>query len=257
MKSKDLKDLQSYRRVVAWGVANPHIIPPAEGDPAAWSPLTRQCQALAVITADISDAAALQELHATGGLLDATGERALRKHLRDELHVITQVAQTLRKEVPGIGTIKMPPHGLATERLLNSADALTRQASTYESVFIEHGLAPDFIAQVRRASSTIKASIDGRGSARATLTRATKSLTVNVALGRRYVRLMDAALTKNLRNDAAKLTEWKNAKRVVAVAAASTSDAAASMLGSTPQTASAPFTQPVAVVTSVAEVKAA
>ena len=218
MKSKVLKDVQSYRRVVGFGIANPKVIAPAVGDPATWSTLTRQCHTLAIIVDDISKAASQQEVQAASTRLDATDENALRKHLRAELNVVTQIAQTLRKEIPGIGTIKMPPKNLAAERLINSADALTTMAETYQSVFIEHGLAHDFIAQIRAAISALKASIDGRGSARSTRKKATKSLEVNTALGRRYVRLMDALLTKSLRNDPATLAEWKQAKRAVAVA---------------------------------------
>lgn len=257
MKSTQVKGLQSYRRAVAWGVANPQVIPPAEGDPASWSPLTRQCHVLSGIAADISDAASEQELLATTVTLDAADEPALQKHLRAELQVITQVAQALRTEVPGIGTMKMPPDGLATERLLNSANALMKQASAYQSVLIEHGLAPDFIAQVQQSIVALKASIDGRGSARATLKSTTKRLLVNVALGHRYVTLMDASLTKALRNDPVKLAEWKSAKRVVAIAVAGKSDLAASMLASQPQTSPALVSQPVAVTTSAAGARAA
>ena len=257
MMSKQLKALQSYRRAIAWGAANPTVIPPAEGDPASWSPLTRQCHTLSGIAAEISDAASEQERLAATMTLEAADEPALQKQLRDELHVIAQVAQALRKEVPGIGTIRMPAHGVAVERLLNSADALIKRASPYQSVLIEHGLAPDFIAQVQHCIAAIKASIDGRGSARATLKSSTERLAVNVALGRRYVMLMDATLTKVLRKDTAKLVEWKNAKRAVAIAVAGTSDSASSMLASPPESSPASAPQLVAATTPVVEAKAA
>ena len=35
-----------------------------------------------------------------------------------------------------------------------------------------------------------------------------------LALGLQYVQIMDAALAKALRDDAARLTEWKHARRV-------------------------------------------
>jgi hypothetical protein len=44
---------------------------------------------------------------------------------------------------------------------------------------------------------------------------ATKQVRMSLALGQQYVQIMDAALTKMLRDDAARLAEWKHAHRVV------------------------------------------
>lgn len=244
--------LQSHRRTLAWCAANPGLVPPAEGPQVAWTPITRQLATLDAVVTQSTDAAAQQTVLARQTTLESTDELALRKHLRAEMHVVAQVAQALRTTVPGIGVLKMPKPDTQVEGLLKAGDAFTRQAFTYETVLVEHGLAPDFVAQLRDAISALKASVDGRGAARAGQVSATKQLAVTLALGMQYVTIMDAALTKALKSNSAKLAEWKNAKRVTAKGVSATG--ISSTIGATPmlvtQTAastpltSAPTTSP-------------
>ncbi len=214
MENKQERTLQALRRVQAWCAANPELVPAPVPPGTAWSPLTRQFDTLNRLVAQATAAAAEQAVQSSGATLDASGERSLRKHLRAEMHAVTQVAQALRKSVPGIGMLKMPSPRTRIEGLLEAADALAKQASTYETVLVEHGLAPDFLAQLGAAASALKASLDGRGAARASLVSATKQVRVTLSLGKQYVQIMDAALTKALKADHARLAEWKNARRV-------------------------------------------
>lgn len=206
--------LQSLRRVQGWCAANPGLVPAPVGQPEAWSPLTRQLDTLNTCVTQVMDSAAQQGAHAELVTLDGTGELPRRAHLRAEMHVITQVSQALRKVVPGIGSLKMPSSKTQVEGLLKAADALHMLASTYETVLVEHGLAPDFLAQLRDAISSLRASVDGRGAARTAQVKATQQLAVGLGLGTQYVQIMDAALTKALQADTATLAGWRNAKRI-------------------------------------------
>ena len=214
MDIKQQRKLQALRRVQAWCAANPELVPAPVPPGTAWSPITRQLDALNTIVGQATTAAAEQGVQTKRTTLDASDEALLRRQLRAEMHVVTQVAQALRRSVPGIGILKMPSPATRTEGLLEAADALAKQASTYQTVFVEHGLAPDFLAHVSTAASALKTSVDGRGAARASRASATKQVQVALALGLQYVQIMDAALTKALRDDAARLTVWKHARRV-------------------------------------------
>lgn len=226
--------LQSHRRALAWCATNPGLIPPAVGPQTAWTPITRQLDTLNTVVIQSTDAAAQQAVIARQTTLEATDERALRQHLRDEMHAVAQVAHALRRTVPGIGILRMPTPGTQVERLLKAADAFTREAFTYETVLVEHGLGTDFIAQLRDAISALKASVDGRGAARAGQVSATKQLSSSLALGTKYISILDAAVTKALRTDAAKLAEWKHVKRVMARGVSATNTS--STTGATPMT---------------------
>ena len=130
---------------------------------------------------------------------------------------MSQVAQALKKTVPGIRVLIMPSPKVQVEGLLKAADAFITQASTYETVLVEHALPSDFVQQLQDAAAAVKTSVDGRGAARAGRVSATKQLAVSLSLGTRFVQILDAALTKALRTDPAKLAEWKNAKRITRV----------------------------------------
>jgi len=184
------------------------------GPSTAWSPLTRQLDVVNTIVAELTEAAATQHVKRAQATLGATSEHNLRGNVRREMKAVTQIAQALRKTVPGIGTLKMPDRQLAAEGLLKAAAGLGKMASTYEPVLIEHGLAQDTLAQLGTAVTTLQSSVDARGSARAAQVSATKTVKVNLDLARQYVQLMDAAISRKTETDAAKLAEWKNAKRV-------------------------------------------
>ena len=205
--------LQALRRVVNFGAANTGIIPAPVGSPSGWSPLTRQHDTVSTIVTQVTNAASEQGRQATNATLAATSEPSLRTTLREEMHAVTQVAQELKKSVPGIGVLKMPSPGMQVEELLKYADTLTKQAATFEAVLIDHGLPADFIAQLNGAIATLEASVDSRGTARAELASATKQVAVGLLQGVQYVRIMDAALTKALKSDPPKLALWKTARR--------------------------------------------
>ena len=215
MDTRQQRMLQALRRVQAWCAANPELVPAPVAPNSGWSPLTRQLDALNTIVGQVTAAAVEQGVQTTRATLDASDERSLRRRLREEMHAVTQVAQALRGSVPGIGILRMPSPAMRTEGLLEAADALAQQASTYTTVLVDHGLAPDFVAHLTSAASALKASLDGRGAARAGRVSATKQVRTALALGRQYVQIMDAALTKTLRDDAARLAEWKHARRVM------------------------------------------
>jgi hypothetical protein len=187
------------------------------GSPNAWTPITRQLDALNTIVSTATVAAAEQSVNRSQIKLEATDELGLREHLRQEMRSVTRVAQALRKVVPGISVLRMPAPELKVEELLKSADAFITQATKFETVLVEHALPSDFLKQLGSSAATVKASVDARGAARAGRVSATEQLAVSLKLGTRQVQILDAALTKVLRTDSAKLAEWRNIKRVTLV----------------------------------------
>ena len=132
------------------------------------------------------------------------------------------------------------PRGGGTPPGVAAADALTKQASTYESVLIENGLAADFIAQLQKAMNALRTSVDSRGIAVAARTRATTQLGVSIEIAVRCMTMMDAQLSKLLKSQQPALREWKNARRVTikAVARQGAADVVPEMLA-TPELAKA------------------
>src|SRR3954471_15952512 len=93
MDSNQQRMLQALRRVQAWCAANPDLVPAPVSSNGTWSPLTRQLDTVNALVAQATDAAAEQGVQTTRTTLDASGETSLRRHLRSEMHAVTQVAQ--------------------------------------------------------------------------------------------------------------------------------------------------------------------
>ncbi|MEP6622035.1 MAG: hypothetical protein ABJE47_22120 [bacterium] len=214
MNLQQQRVLQSFRRVQDFSAANPGLVPAPAGQPDTWAPLTRQLSAVSDVVVLLTTAAVEQNTQSVQATVGPTNEPLLRAAVRDQLRHVTQVARALARTVPGIGTLKMPPPGLQVESLLKAAQSTANQAATYETVLVEQGLAPDFVAQLGAAVTALRESIDRRGRARALLVSATQQVKVNLNLGQQYVSMMDAALTVALKSDSARMAEWKNAKRV-------------------------------------------
>ncbi|MEP6622771.1 MAG: hypothetical protein ABJE47_25850 [bacterium] len=214
MENRQQRILQSHRRVQDWCAANPGLVPPPSGTSDTWAPITRQFDALNTLVATATQAAAIQATSGAERTLAATDEQDLRADLRRQMNAVTQVARAIRGKVPGISLLRLPPTKLQAESLLKAADSFVMQASKYETVLTDHALPLDFVAQIQRATSALKDSIDGRGAARASQVSATKQLAVTLDLGAQRVKILDAALKQVLRSDPAKLAEWRSVIRV-------------------------------------------
>lgn len=215
MNGREQKFLQCGRRTCDWGVANPGIIPPRVGAPERWAPITRQFDALEQIVKVLEDSAAEQQVMATRATLEATSEAHLRGVLRRELRAMTQVAQALRIQVPGISILRMPEARMSNESFIKAADALARDASAYEAVLIEHGRPADFIRRIYTGISALRGSIDARGAARAQQVVATKRVASALAQGKQCITIIDAFVSVALHDKPAELAGWKNVRRVM------------------------------------------
>lgn len=214
MELRQNRVLLCQRRVLAWCAANPGLVPPTAGPSDTWTPVTRQVDALNKVVAVATTSAAEQTVKGAQVTLDVSGEGTLRTRLRGQLRAVTKVAHALRKTVPGISVLKMPSPKARAEVLVKAAEAFIAQATTYETVLVEHTLPPDFVARLQASAGALQSSVDGRGAARGAQVSATKQLTDSLSLGMKYVRILDSALTTVLESDPAKLAEWKNISRI-------------------------------------------
>ena len=212
MKTKESRGLQAFRRVEAWFADHPQVIP-ASGSSA--QALTRQVTALTSLVDRMTQQSTEQITQQGQATLVAKDEPTLRTALR-ALHMkaIVNVANALRGQVPGIGVIKMPPHGIRSEALVKAAKALATTAGVYKDAFVEHGLPQDFLEQLAAAASALKSSIDARGVALSKRAGATTGVAEDFALGRRIVTMIDASLMHALKNDAPTLASWRQAKHI-------------------------------------------
>jgi len=199
---------QSLRRVEGWFVANPDLV---AGNPS----LGTQVEALKGVVIRLSDHATAQDTQFAQSQLIAKDEIEKRREvLRHQMAPIAQVGRALRGTVPGIGVLTMPKANASAAVIVTAAEVMAQKAEIYKDVLVENGLPADFIDQLKQAAATLKASIDGRGLARASRVAATRGVKSEVALGRRLVSILDAVVRGLIRSNPAKLAEWEQLKRV-------------------------------------------
>jgi hypothetical protein len=198
----------SFRRVQGWFAANPQY---AAGNPT----LAKQLEAFDGIVSRLSDHATAQETQLAQTLLiskDEIGKR--REVLSHQMVPIAKVARALRGTVPGIAVLTLPKGNVSTPELIAAATTMAQQAEVYKDVLVESGLPADVIEQLQAAAAALKASVDGRGLARASRVAATQGVGSEVVLGLRMVMILDAVITRVIHSDPVKLAEWEQLKRV-------------------------------------------
>jgi hypothetical protein len=200
--------VQSFRRVHGWFGANPQYV---TGNPS----LGTQVETLNGIVQRLSDHAAAQDTQRSQTLLISKDEIEKRREvLSYQMAPIAKVARALHGTIPGIGVLVLPKGNSPTPEIITAATAMAQKAEIYKSVLVESGLPADFIEQLTAAAAALKASIDGRGLARASRVAATRGVGSELAIGRRVVAIIDAVVTRQIRAEPAKLAEWEQLKRV-------------------------------------------
>jgi hypothetical protein len=208
MNSHQERALESFRRVQGWCRANPEYV---ANNPS----LTKQLETLDGIVSRLTDHAAAQELQHAQSLLiskDEIGKR--REVLSNQMAPIAKLARALRGTVPGIAVLSRPKGNVSTSELITAAIAMSQKAQEFKGVLVESGLPADFIEQLTAAAATLKASLDGRGLARASRVAATRGVGTELALGQRVVAIIDVVVTRLIRSEPVKLAEWQQLKRV-------------------------------------------
>ena len=199
---------QSFRRVQGWFAANPQYV---AGNPS----LGTQIDALNGIVRRLSDHATAQDTQRAQSLLISKDEIEKRRDmLTHQMAPIAKVARALRGTVPGIGVLSAPKGNVPTSEVIAAATAMAQKAEIYKDVLVESGLPADFIEQLKEGAAALRASVDGRGLARASWVAATRGVGSELALGRRVVDIIDAVVTRQNRTQPAKLAEWEQLKRV-------------------------------------------
>lgn len=208
MNSYQERGYQSLRRVPGWFAANPQYV-------AANPALGTQVEALDGIVSRLSAHVIAQDTAYAQSLLISKDETEKRREVL-MLHMapIAQVARALRGTVPGIGVLVMPKGNVPTPEIISAATAMAEKAETYKDVLVESGLPADCIEQLQQVAAALKASLDGRGLARASRVAATRGVASELVLGRRVVAIIDAALTRLIHSEPAKQAEWEQLKRV-------------------------------------------
>ncbi len=109
---------------------------------------------------------------------------------------------------------RMPRGKVRVSTMLELADAMIALAARHESLFVQQGLPPDFLARFAAARDQLARSVTEVLTHRGTHIEARIALRVELVRGRLAVDRLDAIVRASFRGDEAVLAAWKAAKRV-------------------------------------------
>lgn len=138
--------------------------------------------------------------------------------LRDHMTPIARIAAAEVEPGPDIHALTMPARGASTQQLYAAAMGMAEAAEPYAAMFVNAGLADDFIAQLRGAANDLLAPVDSRTLSRGVRKGATATMMVLSSRVRKTVRVLDALIQRELQDDTDLLAQWKSVKRPAAKA---------------------------------------
>lgn len=149
-----------------------------------------------------------------GGRRTAEGEtakqRALRSALRyDYMRPIAIIANQRLREQPDFKLLQLPPWRVRGQRLIAAARDMANAAEKNVELFVEEGLDPEFVAELRAAADRLEQSVDARGQGRAQRAGATAGLKSETRRARARIRLLDSLVRPKLGTNDALLREWQ------------------------------------------------
>lgn len=142
-------------------------------------------------------------------------QRALCAALRlNHMRPIAAIAAARLREIPEFNAFRMPLHRAKTTELVIAADAMARMARAYASVFIEGGLAKDFVERLEAAARALADCVTERQTSLTLKAGASAGLRTEASRGRHVLRVLSALIEPKLEHDDALLAGWRTARHI-------------------------------------------
>jgi hypothetical protein len=158
----------------------------------------------------------VEQAAATG---TARGETASLALLRKDFYTrfMRPIARNAKASLKGVGeypTLVVASSGLRKGDFVGAAQAMADAATKYEKTLLEHGMATDFLTQMRAAIAQLTTSNDDRDRNISRREAATQGIKTMSAVGHEVVVNLDAIVLPALKTNPSALADWKASKRV-------------------------------------------
>jgi len=177
-----------------------------------------QVQQLSEVISQLAEEGAEQDLSVRQSRGEVARQRALRKALW--VHHLVPISRIARRMfgVPGMDVkFRLPPRRADNEQLIDAATGMAQAAESHVAAFVQQGLAPDFVQQLRAATAAVADAVGSRVQAWQRRSRAGETVTALVRRGRASVDMLDAIVSSRLEPKPELLAAWKTAKRLTDV----------------------------------------
>ena len=137
-------------------------------------------------------------------------QRSLRLALRfDHMRPIAVIAGEKLREQPEFKLLRLPRWKVRGPALTAAARDMANAAEQYLDLFVDEGLPPEFVAELRRAVDRLDESIDLRGQSRGQRAGATAGLKAETKRARALIRVLDSLVRPKLGTNDELLREWQ------------------------------------------------
>jgi hypothetical protein len=153
------------------------------------------------------------------GQLARTAESAARKILLENLHgihmrAIAILARQLVRDEVDRGRLRMLPVTFALDKVLAHARVMADTAEQHAALFIEHGLAESFVAELREAIVAVERSRDELNTLTAAMMGATCGLEQQERAGRAMLAILDVLFRRRFGDAHPLIGEWRVARSI-------------------------------------------
>lgn len=171
-------------------------------------------EALSALVTRLEEHATEQDSRDRSARLATEAKRAIATTLRQEyLRPIEQLARGLFPNDATLrGTFKLPIKR-DDVGLLQTARGVAERASEHQLLFVEKGLAPDFVERLRKVTAAFSDALAARGLDIGRRSAASAGMLQELARGRDLIRLLDTMLVPRLRSQSDQLAEWRSITR--------------------------------------------
>jgi hypothetical protein len=167
------------------------------------------------VVKQLSDYSVTQDSASRGSRGETARQHALRVALRRSyMRPVSKLAQLKLRTVPEFAALTLPPTTTPPQRLVATAYAMADAAGVHAQVFVDNGLPPTFVDDLRAAAAAVSTSIAGRGQLQGRRAGATVGLLEEEKRGRIILQVLDALILAHLAGNLPVIAEWTSAKMV-------------------------------------------
>lgn len=219
MRSKEMQRLQMFRRVRDFLTSRPLTEDAA-----------LHLKRLDDVITRLTNEAARQAHQAQLTKVETRRARVLARELHEDfLRRVLRVGKSILPSDGAAGAavraVLRSPRPQRREQLLHSAEAMARLVQAHEAQFEAAGLGKGHVQRLQEAARALREASDAREQERVRRSAATRAVQEATAEGMRYVQVLDAFLSAELRHDAALRAAWRSATVVSGVVRATATTA--------------------------------
>ncbi|HTE45671.1 MAG TPA: hypothetical protein VK636_10540, partial [Gemmatimonadaceae bacterium] len=167
------------------------------------------------VVKQLSDYSVAQDSADRGSRGETARQRSLRLALRRSyMRPVAKLAQLKLRSVPEFAALTLPPTTIPPQRLVAAAYSMADAASVHAQVFVDNGLPPTFVDDLRNAAVAVATSIAGRGQHQDRRAGATVGLLEEEKRGRIILQVLDALILAHSADNPPLVAGWTSAKMV-------------------------------------------